>query len=246
MKQSLSDQVTFTGDKLRVQASKVKEMFTETCDMTIKHLKTIFSKDEVKGTETILMVGGFSESTMLQEAVKGSFCDKRVIVPEDAGLAVLMGAVIFGHQPSAIVSRVSRYTYGLKTYRMFDPAIHPHSRKVVIGDRQLCQGCFDKHVEVGQEVEVGMAFGDKEYIPPGVNDSSMTVKIFTSDKKDPCFVDECGCTYIGSLTIDFSDIPRFHDKAATVKLIYGRTEIGVEAKRCSTGDVLRAHFQFLD
>lgn len=200
----------------------------------------------MNGIETILMVGGFSESNMLQEAVRNSFPSQRVIVPEDAGSAVLMGAVIFGHQPSAITSRVSRYTYGLKTYRIYDPMKHPYSRRVVMGDRVLCQGCFDRHVEVGQEVEVGMAFGEKQYIPPGANDLVMAVKIFTSDKKDPCYVDEHGCSYIGSLIVDFSDISGSRDRTASVKLIYGRTEIGVEAKRCATGDVLSAHFQFLD
>jgi hypothetical protein len=43
------------------------------------------------------MVGGFSESTILQEHIKKGFPDKNLFIPKEAGLAVLKGAVIFGH-----------------------------------------------------------------------------------------------------------------------------------------------------
>lgn len=36
------------------------------------------------------------------------FKDKKVIIPEGAGIAVLKGAVIFGHDPSAISERKCR------------------------------------------------------------------------------------------------------------------------------------------
>ena len=36
------------------------------------------------------------------------FRDKKVIIPEGAGMAVLKGAVIFGHDPSAISERKCR------------------------------------------------------------------------------------------------------------------------------------------
>jgi hypothetical protein len=37
-----------------------------------------------------------------------------VIIPEDAGLAVLKGAVQFGFNPKVINPRISRFTYGVK------------------------------------------------------------------------------------------------------------------------------------
>lgn len=46
----------------------------------------------------LVLVGGFAESPMLQAAITNAFKDKKkVIVPRDAGLAVLKGAVLFGH-----------------------------------------------------------------------------------------------------------------------------------------------------
>lgn len=49
------------------------------------------------------MVGGFSESPITLDVVKNAFPTKRVIVPEEAGLAVLKGAVLFGHQSNSVL-----------------------------------------------------------------------------------------------------------------------------------------------
>jgi molecular chaperone DnaK (HSP70) len=57
------------------------------------------SKQMENGLSTILMVGGFSECPLIQDAVQAAFPDKRIIIPEDAGMSVLKGAVLFGHRP---------------------------------------------------------------------------------------------------------------------------------------------------
>jgi hypothetical protein len=69
----------------------------------------------------IVLVGGFSGCKIIQENIKSFFPSHRVIVPEDAELAVLKGAVLFGHKPDYIVARIARYTYGVKTRRKFNP-----------------------------------------------------------------------------------------------------------------------------
>ena len=43
------------------------------------------------------MVGGLSECSMIQEAVYKAFPDNQIIIPMDAALSVLKGAVLFGH-----------------------------------------------------------------------------------------------------------------------------------------------------
>ena len=45
------------------------------------------------------MVGAFSDCPIIQDAVYKAFPDNQIIIPEDAGLSVLKGAVLFGHRP---------------------------------------------------------------------------------------------------------------------------------------------------
>lgn len=49
----------------------------------------------------ILLVGGFSECLLIQDAVE-AFPEKREIVPEDDRRTVLKGAVLFGHRPDYV------------------------------------------------------------------------------------------------------------------------------------------------
>jgi hypothetical protein len=48
----------------------------------------------------------YSESDMLQNAVKVAYPDLEVFVPVDGGLSVLKGAVIYGHNPNIVSSRI--------------------------------------------------------------------------------------------------------------------------------------------
>ena len=48
----------------------------------------------------------------------------RVIIPLEAAWSVLRGAVIFGHDPSLIRERRSKYTYGLAVFDKFDSMMH--------------------------------------------------------------------------------------------------------------------------
>lgn len=50
------------------------------------------------------MVGGFSECEIVQDAIRKAFPECRVVVPHEAGLAVLIGAVLFGHRLISIIS----------------------------------------------------------------------------------------------------------------------------------------------
>ncbi|XP_045203777.2 heat shock 70 kDa protein 12A-like [Mercenaria mercenaria] len=245
MKQDLKDQITFTGDKLRVQPKQVERFFEATCNKIVNHLKDIFSKPQVSGTEAILMVGGFSESVMLQHYIKDNFPEMRVIIPEDAGLAVLKGAVIFGHNPRAIVSRVARYTYGIRTNTTFKEGIHPVRKKKIIDSVAKCEDCFDVHVPMGQEVKVGQSFGDHSYWPAYKSATKVSCRVYTSTNVNPIFTDDHGCSYIGQLDVDLSDAHSYEDKNIIVKMIYGETELGVEATIVKTGQVLKAALNFL-
>lgn len=243
--QDLGKAITFAGDKLRIQPDKVKDLFFETSGKIVQHLKSIFRLPEVQDVQTVLMVGGFSESPMLQEAIKKGFTNKKVVIPLDAGLTVLKGAVIYGHHPTAIVSRVSKHTYGIKTYVNFNPEKHPENRRVVIDGVAKCEGVFDKHVEIGEEVKRGTAFGEHSYVPVSRDGTGINLKVYTTKEKTPKYTD--GCSKLGSLTVDLTDpeIVTYEDKEVLAKMIYGGTELEVEAKVVKTGKIVEAKFDFL-
>ncbi|WAR26713.1 HS12A-like protein [Mya arenaria] len=112
--------------------------------------------------EAIVLVGGFSNSSLLQQSIKSRFVRHTIIIPNDADLVVLKGAVIFGHKPELITQRVSKYTYGLRMKMPFVDNVHKESYKVIREDGKVCCGnCFDIHITVGQCLFVGEAQVEK-------------------------------------------------------------------------------------
>lgn len=98
-----ANRMTWLCDKLRMETDLFKGFFREPIKMLVEHLQQLMAEDNLSDVSTLLMVGGFSESPMMSDAVINAFPAKRVIVPEDAGLAVLKGAVLFGHQSNYVL-----------------------------------------------------------------------------------------------------------------------------------------------
>ena len=92
--------MTVTQNKLHCKASVLKELFKETCEDITKHVNLLLEKDKLTNVTAIIMVGGFSESAILQETLRESFPYLHVRVLKDASLCVLKGAVMHGHRQS--------------------------------------------------------------------------------------------------------------------------------------------------
>jgi molecular chaperone DnaK (HSP70) len=98
------------------------EMFKEPIQNIIHAIRTIFQHKRCSDVSAIMMVGGFSEADVVQYAVQKAFSDKDVFIPVDGSLSVLKGAVIYGHNPDVVSSRVCNFTYGSCVY-FYGPSI---------------------------------------------------------------------------------------------------------------------------
>lgn len=93
-----NDHLTWIEHEIRMEAHLVKTLFDDICKQIVDYLNDLFMVAALKDVSCILLVGGFAESLMLQSAIKEAFEDKNVIIPKEAGLAVLKGAVLFGQK----------------------------------------------------------------------------------------------------------------------------------------------------
>lgn len=84
-------------DKVQINEDLFQSFFDPANEKIIHYISEILSNSEVKGTKVILMVGSFSEFGIVQDAIRKAFPECCVLVPLQAGLAVLKGAVLFGH-----------------------------------------------------------------------------------------------------------------------------------------------------
>lgn len=241
-----SGKVEWISDKVRIQASAFQELFDVATESIVVHLRDLFSQPEVRDTNVILMVGGFSESPFLQAKIRSSFPDRKVVVPHGAGLAVLKGAVLYGHCPRTISSRVAKYTYGIATNTPFQKNFHQNSKKKVIGGVEYCQDIFDRHVERGQELNIDEVQSEKCYLPLTANQQRLRFGIYTSPHAAPSYIDETGSAFLGDMTVDIPSTKGGTKREVVVKMIFGGTELKLEAKEKRTGKITSAQFNFLD
>lgn len=106
-KSRFKDNIFWKSDKVRIDSSTFETFFLPACDGIVRHVKNLFQSPKVKYVNKILIVGGFSESRVFQKVITEAFPNCKFIVPQEAGLAVLRGAVLFGYNQGVIYSRTA-------------------------------------------------------------------------------------------------------------------------------------------
>ncbi|XP_076111559.1 heat shock 70 kDa protein 12A-like [Mytilus galloprovincialis] len=238
-----SNQLTVRGDKMRVEADLMRSLFNPTIDSIISLMKDILQNKATSEVSQLLLVGGFSECMLIQAAVKRNFKQKRVIIPEEAGLSVLKGAVLFGHRPEYIRSRVMQLSYGVETRRVFNSKIHDKKYLVENETPPKCEKIFKQIVKKDQEVSLGEKF-ITSHLTAFPMQKEMPLHIYVSTEKTPMYIDESSCTYLGSATITFPT-PTEETREVTAEYIFGNTEIGMTAVDKTTGTKINASFDLI-
>ena len=113
--------VTFKRRRLILEPSLVYSFFQPAIDGIIKTIQNVLSNQLCADLTHIIMVGGLSGSKIIQNALQETFPKCHFLIPDDPELAVLKGAVYFGHLPNAVSGRFARFTYGVKICRKFRP-----------------------------------------------------------------------------------------------------------------------------
>ncbi|XP_060065866.1 heat shock 70 kDa protein 12A-like [Ylistrum balloti] len=238
--------IAWIGDKIRVDASEAKALFETTCEVIVEHVERIFDEENAAGTSVILMVGGFSESPMLRHAVKERFGhSKKIVIPQDAGLSVLKGAVLFGFNTKVISTRVMKHTYGIQVSEEFRQG-DPENKKSTVKGKLYCDDRFSKHVARGQSVDIGEATEPQDYHPLTDEATKMVLRVYISEKDELKYCETDNCTYIGKMLVDLPmDVPA-SDRVVSARLKFGGTELSVEAKVKKTEKTTNAQFELLE
>lgn len=208
--------------------------YKKTIDGIVKHMDDIFQESGAKDVKIIVMVGSFSECSLVQDTVRKKFSNCSIIVPEESGLAVLRGAVYFGHIPDAIPRRSARYTYGFQTWPEFNADIHPEEKRVQSGKLSRCRDVFLKIVTKGDKIMAGFTKSQIFRVPYN-RENVLECGLFISEKKNPKFVDDPDCKLFGTLQVPFS--PNKHNRETLVeeKLVFGKTELKFTAEDIYSG-----------
>ncbi|XP_033742683.1 heat shock 70 kDa protein 12A-like [Pecten maximus] len=232
----------YFSDKLRIDADVLKGFFEVPIKEIVSHVHKLLKK--VGRIEMIMMVGGFSDCELVDKAIRDNFPGIAILNPKDGVLAVLKGAVIYGQNPTAIVSRVARYTYGYEVWPKFNPKIHPLDKKVSLSGIECCRGVFQHYIRIGTEIQCG-DYITSTHRPASEKQNDMTINIYTSQQKDPKYITDPDVRLLGTLKIPLPVFKPGLSRNIRSRFNFGATEVIVKAEEADTGIIHKATFDCL-
>lgn len=91
---SYGNDVTFSNHKLCISNSVFNTFFQNAINNISKFIEKILTKTGIKD---IIIIGRFADCKLVKDSLLEKFKTYRIIIPPEAGLASLKGAVYFGH-----------------------------------------------------------------------------------------------------------------------------------------------------
>ena len=231
---------------MRVSPSAMYALFEPVMQDIIRHIAELLKKPDLEGVKFMFLVGGFAESPLLQNEIRRSFATQlRVIIPQDVGLSILKGAVLFGLDPTVVRVRRSALTYGVGVLNKFVPGKHPPEKRTKKDGTEWCTDVFDTFVIVDQSV----ALGDKvsrSYTPAKSYQTSTVISIYCSDKEHVMFTTDPGVRRCGEIYLEMPDTTGGKQRELQTTMSFGDTEIKVQATDLTSGKTAKAAIDFLN
>ena len=238
------DKVTCMADKMKIDSEIMKSFFKKPLDDLVEHIREILGELPVRGTSTFMLVGGFSESEIVQETIKSKFPNMKVVIPHEAGLTVLKGAVIFGHAPMVVTSRMCRRSYGMAVSKLYVEGQYPSDTAVEANGRKIVRNVFHKYAKVGQAVRVNECISLAP-LTAAKGQRVGHVRVFSSKLPDPVFVTDRGCSFLGEITVDLPETENENETLVDVTMTFGGTELMIHAKEKHSGKTYATRFDLL-
>uniref|UniRef100_A0A8B9NTS6 Heat shock 70 kDa protein 12A n=1 Tax=Apteryx owenii TaxID=8824 RepID=A0A8B9NTS6_APTOW len=233
---------------LRMSPDAMNALFKPTIDQIVQHLSDVFDKPEVTSVKFLFLVGGFAESPLLQQAVQSAFGSRcRVIIPQDVGLTILKGAVLFGLDPAVIKVRRSPLTYGVGVLNRFVEGKHPPEKLLIKDGTRWCTDVFDKFISADQSVALGETV-TRSYTPAKPSQLVIVINIYSSEQENVSFITESGVKKCGTLRLDLTGTDASVPNRREIKTLmqFGDTEIKAIAIDVATSKSVKVGIDFLN
>ncbi|XP_071180737.1 heat shock 70 kDa protein 12B-like [Mytilus edulis] len=230
-------QVEIKKDKLILKGDLFFKFFIPTVDKIVRHVDGLLKENE--NIDSILLIGGFADSDYLQNRIKTHFKSTRIIIPDDASLSVLKGAVIFGHDSRIVSSRVLKCSYGIECSNDFIEGVHDKSKLYTnpLGIVK-CRHVFGIIAKMGQSVERSCASKERYLLVDEPHIERAEIAIYVSTiYENPKYITDEGCRKIGYFVTRLKGDKDSVRRKLYFSLKFGETEVKVLCRQDGSTEI---------
>lgn len=210
----------------------VIDKIVQAIDRFISSVQEATSKPQI---DTLVMVGGFSASPILQKAIKANYegpgkWAKKVHIPQNSGQAVVAGGAHYSRRrvgSAKSLITLANKTYGIKAYRPFKDGDPERRRSKTEGCPDQLMDVFWVFVRKGDPVTVNDKFED-DFTPSSPNQEHIEIELLCTDHREPSFSDDPGVEKLATINVPFPGTGM--DRRIFVILYFGETELYIAAK----------------
>lgn len=239
-------EIKISKDYFCLGSETVKRLFEPAISAIIDHLKRLLRRNELRNIKFLFLVGGFSESPLLQARIRKEFKGKyNILIPQDAQTAVVKGAVMFGKRPHIVVERCLAETYGTRTYTDFQHGVHANEKKEFVRGKLKCKDIFSVLAREDEIVEIGQCKTLSNYHPLNPNQTKVRFDFFTSTNPEVMYTTDAGVRKLpGYISLKSPDTSKGTEREIKLKL-YFNTEIKAVGVDVETGNEAHTFIDFL-
>lgn len=239
-------EIKFSSGKFVMSAAVVNELFQDSLVQINEHIASLMKRPKLRDIQFIFLVGGFAESSRLQRSIKDEFSSETVsvLIPEEASLAVVRGAVAFGRDPSSICQRICRFTYGVGSYLPFEEGVHRADLKVESDGMVLCKHILQVWAEAGEVIGHNEIWKET-YTPIITNQKGIIFEFYKSSRRKVKYTDEEGVEKCGCLVVEMPDMTGDKARSVDLEVIFGGTEIKVVGYDHTSNTTRETYIDFL-
>lgn len=225
-----SKEISLKGDHMIFLRSSLLSLFKPVGNRISSKIREVMEELKDLQINMILLAGGLSMSPVIVNIIKESFDNMDIIqLPQKypADLAVVMGAVLYGHRPHFISSRITKYTYGRLVQPKFQKEKHDPAKLITINGIDLCKDVFETLVQKNTKVNVNETI---RKVYKGMHQSQKYIKIavYTTKKDKVDYIDDSECKLFCEVIVPLSESSSKHS-CVIVDFVFGYTEFRVTA-----------------
>lgn len=233
--------VKMVGDHLHIDADIMRGFFATAAEHIHAHLLKILYSPAGRDVNTMVLVGGFASSPMMQYLIRKKFPDMTIVMPSNPDIAIMKGSVLFGNEFGPIINMRARYSYGIGIAMPYENGDDPQEKKFKSNGVDLTCDIFHRHIKAGQNVRIGEYVSSSSIYANRSNQRYLSIPVYLSSAPSPVFTSDDSCHFLGKLRITLA-ANRKQRSPITVKMALTYSELIVEVTDEGSGRTVKDVF----